>query len=103
MEPKLLTKDEIKDTIREELVSERGRFVSQFWYVLIGLFFTTAAAWFSLYYQVQQLADVVDRNYSDLNKQTETLKNDYKQDVAEIKSDVRFIRDALIKNGSTVR
>lgn len=98
---KTCTPEDIKQIVHDELIATRGRFVSQFWYVLLGLFITSAGAWFSLYFQVQSIQQELVRTQTETTKQYDTLRTDYKADVSEIKNDVRFIRDTLIKQNST--
>jgi len=94
------TAADVKQIVHDELLATRGRFVSQFWYVLLGLFITSAGAWFSLYFQVQSIQQELARTQTETTKQYDGLRADYKADVEEIKTDVRFIRDTLIKQNS---
>lgn len=94
------TPENVKQIVHDELIATRGKFVTQFWYILLGLFVSSAGAWFSLYFQVQSLQAEIARTQIETVRQYDNLRADYKADVEEIKTDVRFIRDALIKQNT---
>lgn len=69
----MCTKLEVKEVVHSELretvpvlvgdvISKRvSKFLHTFWAVIIGLIISSAGAWFSLYYQVQQHSDKLNQ------------------------------------------
>jgi Na+/H+ antiporter NhaB len=91
---------EITRIVKQEIDTMLANFIRKFWYVVIGMVLASAAAWYSLYYQVQQLdaeaeADMAynKEQIADNQKQIDTLRTDYKSDIREIKEDLKYIRD----------
>jgi hypothetical protein len=93
----MCTKEEVREIVHMELNIQRGEFVKKFWYVIIGMVFTTASAWFSLFFQVQNLSQnaftIQDGRL--IEQQITNLQRNYERDLVEIKSDIRFIREKL--------
>lgn len=94
------TQDEIIKIVKTEIDRMIANFVRTFWYVVIGMFMASAAAWYGLYYQVQQLdaqrdadLDYTKEQIADNQKQIDTLRSDYKSDIQEIKEDLKYIRN----------
>jgi cell division protein FtsB len=95
-----MTSDEIVKVVQAEIDRMIANFIRKFWYVVIGLALTSAAAWYGLYYQVQQIESQQDADMAytkeqiaDNQKQIDTLRTDYKSDIREIKEDLKYIRD----------
>ena len=86
---------DIQKIVHDEMQKSLSAFVTRSWYVIIGLIISSAAAWYSLYYQVQSLDRTVDRNDAVTQRQFEVFRQDYLRDIREIKEDIRFIRDRL--------
>jgi Tfp pilus assembly protein PilN len=95
-----MTSDEIVKVVEAEIDKIIANAVRKFWYVVIGLVVASAAAWYGLYYQVQQIdaqqdADMAytKEQIAENQKQIDTLRTDYKSDIREIKEDLKYIRD----------
>lgn len=91
----MCTPEEVQKIVHAELLKQRSEFVTKFWYIMIGLFISTASAWYSLFFQVQNLEKTVAVNEMNTQKQLDLLRADYKSDINEIKQDIRFIRDRV--------
>ncbi len=96
------TQDEILKIVQSEIDKMIADFVRKFWYVVIGMFLASTAAWYALYYQVQQLdaqrdADMAytKEQINDNQKQIDTLRTDYKSDIKEMKEDLQYIRNKI--------
>jgi hypothetical protein len=94
------SQEQIIAIVQAEIDRMIAAFVRRFWYVVIGMAITSAAAWYSLYYQVQQLdsqrnTDVAYNKelIADNQKQIDLLRTDYKSDIKEIKDDLKYIRN----------
>lgn len=93
----MCTAEQVQKIVHEELLKERGAFVGKFWAIIITMGVATASAWFGLYYQVQAISKSNEDNEQGLQRQIDSLRADYKEDITDIKNDVRYIRDALTK------
>lgn len=93
----MCTVEDVQKIVHDELQKERGRFITQFWYVIIGMVISVLGSWFSLYFQVQNLQETAINSDLVLQRQIDTLRIDYKADMLEIKSDIRLIREALTR------
>lgn len=96
----MITQDEAIKIVRSEIDTMISSFIQKFWYVVIGMVVSSAAAWYSLYYQVQQIDTQQDADMAytkeqiaDNQKQIDTLRTDYKSDIQEIKEDLKYIRN----------
>ena len=94
------SRDDIVAIVKAEIDKMIADFIRKFWYVMFGMGITSAAAWYSLYYQVQQLDAQRDTDIAytkdqiaENQKQIDTLRSDYKSDIKEIKEDVKYIRN----------
>ena len=91
----MCTREDVQKIMHNELHKVLGEFVTKFWYIITGIIIASAAAWYSLYYQVQSIerdASTVELN---VQRQIDNLREDYLRDMQEIKGDIRFIRDRL--------
>lgn len=91
---------EITKIVKQEIDTLLADFIRKFWYVVMGMVLTSATAWYSLYYHVQQLDLESESNMSytkekiaENQKQIDTLRTDYKSDIQEIKEDIKYIRN----------
>jgi Tfp pilus assembly protein PilN len=98
----MTTQDEIIKIVKTEIDIMIASFIRRFWYVVIGMVIGSAAAWYGLYYQVQQIEAQQDTDMAytkeqiaDNQKQIDTLRTDYKSDIREIKDDLKYIRDKI--------
>lgn len=96
------TQEEIIAIVQAEIDRMIASFIRKFWYVVIGLALTSVGAWYSLFYQVQQLdaqreADVAynKEQIADNQKQIDILRSDYKSDIKEMKEDLQYIRNRI--------
>lgn len=94
----MLTADEVKQIVHNELSTQRDDFLRKFWYVIIAMIVATASAWFGLYYQVQAIDLRISNNDVLIQRQIDTLRLDYKTDIADIKTDIRIIRDEITRS-----
>jgi hypothetical protein len=97
-----MTPEDVQKIIHAEFNLKLSSFITRFWYIIGGLILSSAGAWFSLYYQVQHIdtqsgwSFEQQRAYStDVQRQIDTLRTDYKNDIAEMKADLRYIRDRI--------
>ena len=91
----MCTKENVREILHEEMTNLVSDFITKFWYIITGIIIASAAAWYSLYYQVQQIENDVANADINVQRQIDTLRADYIRDMQEIKSDIRFIRDRL--------
>jgi len=98
----ICTPNQVQEIIHAELDKRSADFVRKFWYIIIGFAISTAGAWYSLYYQVQRL-DLqqvettvrIKDSVAENQRQLDILRTDYKEDVAEIKDDLKYIRERI--------
>lgn len=98
----MCTAEDVQTIIHAELDKRGADFVRKFWYIIIGFAISTAGAWYSLYYQVQRLdlqqADTTVRikdSVAENQRQIDVLRGDYKEDIGEIKDDLKYIRERI--------
>ena len=91
----MCTKENVQEIVHAEIHKVLGVFITKFWYIITGMIIASAAAWYSLYYQVQSIEREAANMDIGVQRQLETLRQDYIRDMQEIKSDIRFIRDRL--------
>ena len=96
------TKEDIIAIVQAEIDKMIANFIRRFWYVVIGMILASAAAWYSLYYQVQRIEAQRDidiaynkEQIDDNQKQVDILRLDYKADIREIKDDLKYIRNQI--------
>ena len=91
----MCTKENVQEIVHTEMHKVLGEFITKFWYIIAGIVIASSAAWYSLYYQVQSIEREAANMDIGVQRQLETLRQDYIRDMQEIKSDIRFIRDRL--------
>ena len=117
----MCTKAEVGEQIQESvpkiienvLAKKTAKFVWGYWVLMGTVIVTATSAWFTLYNQVQNNTDKlseggrytqqehelyaqqVNIQLDTLSKEIETLRSDYKEDISEMKKDIRFIREKL--------
>ena len=93
----MCTPEQIREIVHAELAKQRDDFVRKFWYIIISMIVASVGAWYSLYYQVQNLEIRGRAEEIAVQKQIDVLREDYKGDLAEIKTDLRFIREQITR------
>lgn len=98
----MCTAEEVEKIIHRELSNRQAEFLRKSWYIVIGFAVATASAWYSLYFQVQQIEKTQSSNLirtkelvAGTQAQIDFLREDYKSDIQDIKEDLKFIREKI--------
>jgi len=91
----MCTEAQVQKIVHEELIQQTSKLIIRFWWTVGGIIVGTLAAWFGLYYQVQTQSLLIERNYLDNQSAVNSLREDYRTDISEMKQDLRFIREQL--------
>lgn len=91
------TNEDIQKIVHRELLNETSKLITRFWWTVSAMTVAVLGAWFGLYYQVQSQGIIIERNYLDTQRSIETLRTDYRNDIKDMKDDIRFIREQLTR------
>lgn len=90
-----MTDDNLQKIVQGELQKIFSSFITKFWYIITGMVIASAAAWYSLYYQVQNLEQNALEKNTQIQRDIDLLRNTYLRDIQDIKNDIRFIRESI--------